>query len=54
MICEVGRTVFKFQESLIGSALVVLCEIFLGDYLRCKLQDDQSRLPKSLINLFLP
>ena len=29
-----GQTVFKFQVNLIGSTLVVLCEICLGDYLR--------------------
>ena len=34
MICKVGQTVFKFQVNLIGSTLVVLCEICLGDYLR--------------------
>ena len=34
MICEVDQTVVKFQDNLIGSTLVIFCEICLGDYLR--------------------
>ena len=41
MISELGQPVFKFQDNLIGSTLHILQEIWLGDYLRCKVQDDQ-------------
>ena len=40
---EFGDSVrlFQVQDNLIGSSLVDLFEIWLGDCLRCKLQDDQ-------------
>ena len=40
---EFGNLVkfFQVRDNLIRSALVNLCEIWLGDSFRCKLRDDQ-------------
>ena len=51
---EIWSDFFEAQDDLIGSTLVVLCEIWLGDCLRCKLQDGQLRLTRVLILLVPP
>ena len=42
---------FQVQDSQIESTLIDLCEIWLGECLRCKLRDDQERLTRALIRL---
>ena len=39
MIWELGQTVCKFEDILIGALLCVLWEIWLGPCLRCKIQE---------------
>ena len=42
---------FQVWDNLIGSTLVDLCEIWLRDFLRWKLQDDEERFTRTLVLL---
>ena len=48
---EIWSDFYQFQEYLIGSTLVDLCEIWLGESLRCRLYDNQQRVTRASVLL---